>query len=343
MNRRNFEKKLAALAMINPLTWIKQQDMIIKEKKYPKPLVKNEVIGLIAPAGYITQERLARAIDNVYSLGYQVKYLSNIAARKKGYLAGSEQERIDEIHAMFNDPDVKAIWCIRGGFGLAHILDRLDYNMIENNPKIIIGYSDITALLIAINLRTGLVCFHGPVAGVELNDYNTQVIKNILSLPDKINYNYQSQTKKFVNENYTYSILKHGIRKGELIGGNLTILASLVGTAFSPSYRNKIVFMEDVDERPYRIDRMLTQLIKATDISSCAGIIFGIFDGCVPNPDEESFSLLEVLRDKFADLDIPIIYGYTFGHVKHCCAMPIGSTITLDTSLGLDAVQRSAE
>ena len=334
MNRREFKKKMAAAAALSPWLWNIQLDQMQHEIIYPNPISKGDTIGLIAPSGFISDERLNRAIANVLDLGYKYKHSAELLNRTTGYLAGSDQDRIKEIHDMINDPEVAAIWCIRGGYGLTRIIDKLDYNLIKAKQKIILGYSDITALHIAVFQNTGLVCYHGPVASSTIKNYSKACIENIFRDPTKLSAITNPFSLKKRNSLYEYQIINPGHAEGQLIGGNLSIVNSLIGTKYQPDFFNKVVFLEDVDERPYRIDRMLTQLIDATNFKECNAIILGVFEGCIPKPEESSFSLHEVILEKFKDFNIPIVYGYSFGHTENCCILPVGMNVIFDSATG---------
>ncbi|MBK9995461.1 MAG: LD-carboxypeptidase [Saprospiraceae bacterium] len=332
MNRRDFKKKLAAVAMTSPILWSNQFFEMNSELLFPNAIAKGDTIGLLAPAGYITSERLQKAVNNVNLLGYKAKYLPNIVSRKTGYFAGTDEQRIDEIHQMFSDEEVRAIWCIRGGYGLTRILEKLNYELIKSSKKIILGYSDITALLNAIFIETGLITYHGPVASSTINTYTKNCLANLFETPQRCNITHHQSKQNNIDPIYEYNILKKGSASGQLIGGNLSIITSLIGTRYQPNFANKIVFLEDVDERPYRIDRMLTQLLQSTNFSQCNAILLGVFEGCVPKKGEESFQLLDVFQERFNSLHIPIIYGFSFGHIEPCCIIPIGQKYNLNTS-----------
>jgi muramoyltetrapeptide carboxypeptidase len=290
---------------------------------------------LVSPASPINPDKFQNAITNLENMGLKAKY-TQAAFNKSGYLAGSDEERLLDFHTMIADPEVKAIWCLRGGYGCTRILDKLDYKLISKNPKIIIGYSDITALLLAIYEKTGLVGFHGPVASSDIFSAFTGsqaagILFGKISLPHTIPYQQQS-LQKFVTGHEPY-IIHEGKSTGELTGGNLSLLVCLPNTNYAPTYKNKIVFIEDVGEKPYRIDRMLTYLLAATDLSQAAGIVLGVFHDCETNDPETSMTLKEMLTDRLASLKIPCFYGFTFGHVIDISIFPIGVKASMDTAL----------
>ena len=304
---------------------------LFKKNIIPASLKKGDTVALIAPGSPIKPEKFQIAIANIESLGLVPKYTDTVF-KKYGYLAGIDQERLDDFHQMVSDPTVKAIWCLRGGYGCTRLLHQLDFNLIKNNPKIIIGYSDITALLIAIYQKTKIVGFHGPVA---ISDYFTTYsklnIENILFKREVDSFKiwYQPQTDpKYKDHNF---IINHGKASGRLTGGNLSLLVNLPGTEFAPRFKGKLVFIEDVGEKPYRIDRMLTYLLAATDLKDAAGIILGIFVDC-ESKDDDSLSLQQVLMDRLSILGVPCFYGFTFGHVRDICTFPLGIDAQMDTS-----------
>ncbi|MEE9430132.1 MAG: LD-carboxypeptidase [Melioribacteraceae bacterium] len=333
MNRKEFLKSatvLSALPLASCGSIISQSDQQGIEKIKPKILQKGDLVGLISPGSYISKSMLAEAKANLESLGLKVISSKNIL-KKAGYLAGTDKERADDVNEMFANKKVKAIVTVRGGYGCARILSMLDYNLIRENPKIIMGYSDITSLLYAIYSKTRLVCFHGPVATSTFNDYSNTHVKHILFEGTR-NYEMVNPNKK---ENQII-VIKEGIAEGELVGGNLSIVVSMVGTEYDIDVKDKILFLEDVGEEPYRIDRMLTQLLQGTNLKQATGIALGVFKNCEIDKSKpefnNSFTLLEVFKDRLGGLNIPIIYGLSFGHIADKFTLPIGVRARLDTN-----------
>jgi muramoyltetrapeptide carboxypeptidase len=301
-------------------------DLLFKTKLIkPNALQKGDTVALIAPGSPIKPEKFQNAVTNLENLGLKPIYTDTVF-KKYGYLAGKDEERLADLHLMIANPDVKAIWCLRGGYGCTRLLDKIDYKLIQKNPKIIIGYSDITALLLAIFKKTGIIGFHGPVAISDIfSSYTAAQVSDILfgrsnklhNIPFKI----QSQEKYGLgNEPY---VVHGGLAKGQLTGGNLSLLVNLPNTKYAPSYKGKLVFIEDVGEKPYRIDRMLTFLLQSTDLRYASGIILGVFHECAPK-EEDSLTLKQVILDRLHPLSIPCFYGFTFGHVGDICTFPIG-------------------
>lgn len=338
MNRRDFIKRTAIGTMATGMastTVLANTDRAAAYAR-PKRLVPQRIregitIGLIAPGSAPTEEKLNRAITNLIALGYRVNQGGNLRA-KNGYLAGTDAERIEDIHWAFSDPEVDAIWCVRGGYGCSRLLPDLDYKLIKKNPKPLIGYSDITALHLAIGQKTGLVTFHGPVAVSEFPASTLTHFKRVLIDPTvRYEINMPGINDPVAGPEYRASILKPGVASGRLTGGNLSLLASLVGTEFSPKFKNRIVFIEEVGEQPYRIDRMLTQLLQGTDLKKASGVVLGVFEDCFPTGKEASLELMETLMDRLGGLGIPVAYGFPIGHIAEQATIPYGVMASLNT------------
>ncbi|MCC6281875.1 MAG: LD-carboxypeptidase [Saprospiraceae bacterium] len=338
MQRRFFFKTtgMAALAGGVPaLRFMEKTDPLQTTKLHKPPRLRaGMTIGLIAPASPFSEEKRQAAQQNLSALGFQIKESPHLYAQN-GYLAGSDAQRLEDLHWAFSDPAIDAVWCIRGGYGCSRLLPHIDFDLIGRHPKVLIGYSDITALHLAIQQRSGLVTFHGPVAASEFPENTLRHFRSVLMEP-VTPYTVQIPKAAELPEDDAYQpfVVTPGQATGKLIGGNLTLLAALVGTPFAPSYKNKIVFIEDVGEQPYRIDRMLTQMLQGSDLSKAAGIALGVFADCKPKGDSLSLTLQETLRDRFANLGIPVVYGIPFGHVAHQMTFPYGIQAALDATLG---------
>ncbi len=325
MNRRNFAK---TVSMSSILLGTSTNALWRKKVIVPPSLKEGDTVALIAPASAVKEEKFANAFQNIKNLNLNFVHSDKIY-KKNGFLAATDEERIADLHAHFANPKVKAIWCLRGGYGCTRILDKLDYKLIRNNPKILLGYSDVTALLNAIYQKAGVVGIHGVVASSSiLTPYTFEHTKKMLF----------GMKGDFVFKNTVQSDLTHdqyiitqGKAKGTIVGGNLVLLTSMIGTPYAPSYKNKIVIIEDVGEKPYRIDRMLTQLIHGTDLRQAAAIVFGVFSDCEAKPDELSYTLNETLINNIAPLNIPSLYGFPFGHVSDITPIPIGATGEINT------------
>lgn len=323
MERRAFTQLLPLLPLTSFQNWNKAST--IKKNILPKKLTPGDTIGLIAPGSPFSDKQYQTAIENIKSLGFQCKEGTHLHA-KKGFLAGSDQQRINDIHDMFEDPKVDAIWCLRGGYGTARLLPLLDYKLIKKHPKIILGYSDITALLNAIHQCTGLITFHGPIAGAALTAYSRRSFETTLmqSQPSKIPSTGQHQLNVLSKSKSATS--------AQILGGNLSLVAALCGTDKQIDYKAKILFLEDIGERPYRIDRMLTQVHQAIPFDKAKAILLGQFQDCAARPDSASLSLEEVFKMHFSRLDIPVLRGYDIGHVDDQCIIPIGAEISISSS-----------
>ncbi len=329
MNRRNFNTKLGWMAMgllSNP--GIKMAAAGKRVRKV-KRLREGDTIGLIAPAGAISEVGVEKAILNIEALGFKLKEGKHLRGRY-GYLAGKDEERLSDLHSMYIDPGVDGIWCVRGGYGCTRLLDQLDYSMIRKNAKALIGYSDITALLNAIYMHTGIIGFHGPVASSTSNVYNHLSFKGLI-----MNVSAQFEIEPYVKSDQEYQafqVIKEGRGEGRLVGGNLSLLSSMAGTRHEVDFKDKLVLIEDIGEDPYRIDRMLTQLISGSNLRKARGILLGQFKGCEADDLEKSLSLIECLEDRIKPLQIPSALGYNFGHVDHNFTFPIGARASFNTN-----------
>ncbi len=308
--------------------FFKDEPPIIK----PPRLKSGDKLALVAPGSYISESELQDSIKNLNQLGFETTYSEKILLQS-GYFAGTDEDRAKDLMEKFSDKSVKGIVCARGGYGCTRILPLLDYDVIGANPKVLIGYSDITALLYGLYQKAGLVSFHGPVGTSTFNDYSVNNFKKVLMNPER--------TSKFSNstsgddENiYGVASIVKGNAKGRLVGGNLSIIVSLIGTEFDVDYSNKIIFIEEIGEEPYRVDRMLTQMIQAGKFEKASGVMLGIFRKCEVKQNSDltakSFTLMEVLKDRFDKLKIPVVYGMSFGHVKDKFTIPFGALAELD-------------
>lgn len=307
----------------------------------PRRLQKGDTVGVIAPASSAFEDEEIRfAIDIVDSLGYRVKEGKHLYARDK-FLAGTDRDRADDVNRMFADDGVDAIFALRGGYGTSRILPYLDYDVIANNPKVFIGYSDITAILNAIHAKTGLTVFHGPVAKQNFSDYTLAEFRKVLVDPaphTRIGEAPPIETREgFVDAKNRVTRFKGGKAEGRLVGGNLTLIANLMGTPFEPDFRGKILFIEDVGEAPYRVDRMLTQLWLAGRLQETAGLAFGKITGAYDTCNDFSgntFSIEEVIRMRCEPLGVPTIRGLMIGHVEDQTTVPLGVNARLDADAG---------
>jgi muramoyltetrapeptide carboxypeptidase len=303
----------------------------------PPRLLPGDTIGLVTPAGQVSQASIDKAVANVEALGFRAKLASHLDEVHGNY-AGVWQHRLDDFHGMYTDPDVKALWAIRGGSGAMQLLPHLDYGLIRKHPKILVGYSDITALHLAIHRHAGLVTFHGPVAMSTLSDYATTHLLNVLMHPEDeyvIPMALENSRKAATepgNEHYALRTVVPGMATGRLMGGNLSLVAALAGTPYAADIRNALLFLEEVNEEPYRVDRMLMQLRMNQPFSAAAGIMLGIFEGCGPADDGPSLTLDETTDQHLQPLAIPAVTGWSFGHIRHQFTLPMGLRARMDTA-----------
>ena len=326
MHRRNFIKKNAALvvAATLPISKIKQKNRKLK----PARLKKGDTVSLITPGSFMDDESLQKAVENVEWLGCKVVLSKNIRAHR-GFLAGVDQQRLDDLHWAFSDKKINAVWCARGGYGCSRLLPKINYGLIKKNPKIIIGYSDVTALVNAIYQQTGLITFHGPVGASEFTDFTKKHLQAVLMEGKE---NHLIALPK-INEEKTEELKLNPKKiKGELAGGNLSLLAAMAGTPYAVDFKNKIAFIEDIGEKPYRIDRMLTQLRQACNLNKACGIALGDFTNC-DSDEPNSLSLKETLLDRLNFRNIPVGYRFPFGHTDDHCTLPIGVKVELEANM----------
>jgi muramoyltetrapeptide carboxypeptidase len=336
MKRRNFLKSVSAAsasALIAPATAFSgnsARETAAEPVIKPPRLRKGDTVGLVAPAGSISETLLRRSIENLEALGFRVKYTDRLFARH-GYFAGTDTSRARDLEAMFGDPAVKGIFCVRGGYGSVRLIPYLNFEIIKKNPKPFVGFSDITALSYILFVKTGLVTFHGVNSATSFNQYTTENFNKVLLDPSAKTVLRAADEERTESE-YRITIIRSGKASGQLVGGNLSIMVSMLGTQYDIDTAGKIIFIEEVREEPYRIDRMLTQMRKAGKFSRAAGIVLGIFRDCHPATDEEDgFTLFEVLYDRLYDLGIPVLYGMSFGHVVNKLTFPVGIRAELNT------------
>jgi muramoyltetrapeptide carboxypeptidase len=305
----------------------------------PERLRAGDVVGIVAPASPANaSDDLDRHTAALVKLGFQPKLAPNVRQRL-GYLAGDDHARASDLMAMFADPDVKAILCARGGYGSARLLGILDYHFIRRHPKIFIGFSDLTSLHCALLTRSRLVTFHGPTLNTSITDgdpfaFAVQSLLKTVMQPAAPGGICDDATRK----SKSVTILQKGTATGPLIGGNLTVLMTTIGTPYQPRFKDAIFFFEDVNEEPYRFDRQLTQLLNAGLLPQVAGVAIGTNPGCVDPAAATSTGYLQtledVLRDRLLPLRIPVVTGLPFGHIRENATLPVGLPATLDAENG---------
>jgi muramoyltetrapeptide carboxypeptidase len=339
MTRRNVVAALGAAAIVRPSAGAERLTK-------PRALKVGDTVGLITPATYVADpDRIALAERTIGYFNLKPRMGRNVR-RRSGYVGGTADERAADLHDMFRDPEVKAVFCIRGGYGSAHLLDRIDYDLIRKNPKILLGYSDITSLHLAIHKKTGLVTFHGPVVLSRFTAYTQKHFRAALFESKPLGVLTNPPETEQLRPSHTLRTVRPGKGRGPLVGGNLSLIAATMGTPYEIETEGKILFIEDVGEQPYEVDRMLTQLKLAGKLQSSAGIIFGECSECVPRqfqPSFEStFSLGEVVDAILSDLKVPVLSGLTIGHTSDQLTLPLGVMASLDADKGELTVEEAA-
>ncbi len=327
-DRRHFIKTTGTVLLGVPLlgkrTLAESKIISLHDVLKPSALKPGDTIAISSPAGAVWDDtQVEKFKDIVESLEFKVK-LGQTLKEKHGYFAGTDELRAKEINAFFTDKDVKGIFCMKGGWGCARILDKLNYDVIKKNPKVIMGFSDITSLLIAINSKTGVVTFHGPVGNSGWNDFSVDYIKRVLMKKELVTYVYPDK-----DDDKPYTITA-GKAKGILMGGNLTVLAGIIGSEYLPHWKNKILFLEEAKEEPYSIDRMLMQLKLAGVLQNISGFVFGKCVKCDAEEPQKAFLFKEVLEQHIKPLGIPAFYGAMIGHIENKYTMPIGIGAEID-------------
>ena len=287
-------------------------------KNLPQKLNKGDTIGVISPAGVVKESsQIDAAVKYFENKGYKVK-LAPHAGDKKAYLAGEDGDRLSDLMEMFKDSEIKAIMCSRGGYGTFRLLENIDWEVIKNNPKIFVGYSDITALLNNFVEKSELVCFHGPLAvsdfgTEEIDPYTEKVFWEVFEGKADVPYSFENPVQ--------YRSIVAGQAEGVLMGGNLSILCGLLGTPYFPDFEDKILLLEDIGEPVYKIDRLLTQLKLAGVFEKAVGVLFADFTSVGENSD---ITPVEFIKEFSKDLNIPVGYGFAASHDKTKATLPLG-------------------
>lgn len=346
MHRRHFIGS-AALAALLPLVGGGSAIAATRRRLLPVALDPGDTVALVSPSS-ATAERLdlLLAQEVMQALGFTVKTGAHYASRR-GHLAGTDAERAGDLNAMFADKEVKAIVCVRGGSGAARLLPLLDYDAIRANPKVLLGYSDITALHCAIHAQTGLVTFHGPIGAGSWNRFNVDQFRRMFFERELMQYrNVVDAGDELVPRKHRTLTITGGKVRGELVGGNLSVLVGLAGSPYLPDFAGRILFLEDVDEAPYRIDRMLTTLKLMGALDAIAGFIFGECTDCGPGEGYGSLTLDQIFDHHIKPLGIPAYRGAMIGHIREQFILPVGGKVELDADAGsfrmLESVFQSA-
>jgi muramoyltetrapeptide carboxypeptidase len=301
----------------------------------PRRLAVGGTVGLIAPANatFLSSE-LEIARETFEALGLRVRLGRHLLDRY-GYFAGSDEARAADVNAAFADPSIDAIFALRGGWGSARLLPRLDYDAIRRHPKILVGYSDVTALLLAIHARTGLVTFHGPVGVSTWTPFSVEHMAAVLFEADApLLANPVELRDGIVQVEHRIQTITPGRARGRLVGGNLTVLTAILGSPYLPSWDGAILFLEDTGEQVYRVDRMLTQLALAGVLSRVAGVVFGRCTDCKPGDGYGALTLDEVLADHVKTLRVPAFRGAMIGHIDQQFTVPVGAEAEIDADRG---------
>lgn len=312
----------------------------------PRVLRAGDTVGLVTPATYVSDpDRLWLAQRTIEALGLRCR-MGRSVGRREGYLGGTIRERVEDLHGMFADPEVKAVFCVRGGYGAAGLLDSLDYALIRKNPKIFLGYSDITALHLAIHRMTGLATFHGPVVLSGLSDWTLEHFRRALFETKPLGRLSNPPEARPIRPRHPWRAVRPGKARGPLIGGNLTLISTTLGTPYEIQTEGRILFLEDVGEEPYSIDRMLTHLRLAGKFRGIRGLVWGECASCRPREFqpgfESTFSTGEVVQNILGGLDVPVLSGLVIGHTDDQLTLPLGVEAELDADAGTLTILESA-
>ncbi|MCT4619557.1 MAG: LD-carboxypeptidase [Marinisporobacter sp.] len=290
----------------------------------PKGLNCGDTIGVVAPAGPVSKDRADHAKAILEGMGFKVKMGESCYLSYGGYLAGEDKIRAKDVNQMFNDNNVDAIICIRGGYGCTRMMNLLDIELIKKNPKIFVGYSDVTALHLLFNQKVHLATYHGPMVSSNMLDFNSFTKKSFFYV---VNEKENIELKNPQDDEIR--VMVEGFAKGQLVGGNLALIAATMGTPYEIETKGKILFIEDIGEKPYSIDRMLTQLVLAGKLEECEGIILGDFADC---EDDEGFTSFEVFENIIKPISKPTIYNFRSGHCDPMVTLPLGRVCELDAT-----------
>lgn len=336
MDRRHFigSSALAALGLTLAGSGIARAAPRMRQL-LPVPLNPGDTVGLVSPSG-ATDDSLSiqLAREAMEALGLRVK-VGVHALSRNGHLAGTDAERAGDLNAMFADREVKGIICVRGGSGAARLLPLLDYERIRRNPKVLLGYSNITALHCALQAKTGLVTFHGPIGSGSWNRFNAEQFRQLFFERQLMEYrNKQEAGDELVPRRNRTMTINPGKARGALVGGNLAVLSALAGSSYLPAFDGKILFLEDVSEAPYRIDRMMSTLKLMGALDRIAGFVWGECSDCNPGGGYGSLTIEQILDHYLKPLKIPAYRGAMIGHIREQFILPVGGEVELDADAG---------
>ena len=335
--RRQLIAGLGALSAMVPLTTKRQAKAASSDIIKPPRLQPGDTVGIISPAGAtFNTTDLDIVMDAVRGLGLIPRPAPHVLSQY-GYLAGHDRDRAADVNQFFGDPEIAALLPIRGDWGCARILPYLDYDLIRQNPKIITGFSDLTALLLGITAQTGLITFHGPNGLTAWRPNQTEPFRQVLFEGQAItieNPMAAEDRDRLMQTRFRVQTITPGQAQGKLYGGNLSVLSGIVGSPYVPDLTGAILFLEDVGESVYRIDRMLTQLKLAGVLDQLSGFVFGQCTNCGPSGGYGGLTLEQVLTDHIAPLGIPAWWNAAIGHVEPILTLPLGTQVMMDATAG---------
>lgn len=293
-------------------------------RNQPKRLQKGDTVGVISPSSPVNREHLHKSLPFLEGMGLNVK-LGKSVERDIGYLAGTDEERLADFHAMVEDPGVQGIICSGGGYGAARFVDQIDFQLLKEHPKVFWGFSDITILLTAIGQYSDLITFHGPMlaSNVGKDEFTELSAKMFGQLMEPRELYYTEAISPL-------QTIRGGVAQGELVGGNLTRIGDMIGTKFELETDGKILLIEDISDDPERADSQLNQLRLSRKLENVAGVVIGDFKKAETGSDASDVSLEAVFRFHFAELGVPVVNGFKIGHCEPHFAVPLGADARLD-------------
>ena len=335
MNKRSFLKSLGLLAASSPMLAFDFSRSSSANPLLPIALLRGQTVGIISPsAASADRMEYTFAKEAMEAMGLKVKVGSNFKNRF-GHLAGTDEERAADFNAMFADPEVKAIICLRGGSGAARILPLIDYEQVKANPKPLLGYSDITALHCALYSQTGLISFHGPNGSGSWNSFHANQFQQLFFDQKLLSFrNEVTKGDDLVAKGNRIQTLTKGTVEGKILGGNLTVLTALSGSIYYPDFQDSILFIEDVGEDPYRIDRMMSTLKLNGTLGKIKGFVFGQCSDCKPGSGYGAFTVDQIMDQYIIPLNIPAYIGAMIGHISKQFIIPVGARVRLNADQG---------
>jgi muramoyltetrapeptide carboxypeptidase len=337
MNRRRFIQSLGTAALATQLPSTRLNAAAPPAVK-PKRLAPGDTVALVSPASATFNSiDLQIAKESLEALGFKVRAGEHMMERH-GNLAGADKARAEDINKAFADKSVQAVHAIRGGWGSARLLPHLDFDTIRRNPKVMIGYSDITALLLSIHAKTGLVTFHGPIGMGRWDTWSLDYYKRLLFNAEAVTYTNKQgisgDRNSLTQVEFRTLPITAGKARGRLLGGNLSVLTAILGSPYVPDWDGAILFLEDVGEDLYRVDRMMTHLKIAGVLAKLKGFVFGGCSECGPGEGYGALTLEEILRDHVKPLGIPAWQGAMIGHAQPQWTLPVGAEVEIDAVAG---------